>query len=862
MELFHYIYIDKDGSLSRVMTTSPVPNTMRACYTSMLKKMVVPVNPKDPTGARLLTLDTGEWKFPVLERAMRKGVEFHIQSWALSEIAKWDPIYLEDRIGKSNFAFATPKNLILFKFANHSGFDLRPLGIDIDNTKKLVKRLGEVIRLSGHAHLDEYAELGTLEYETPEDREDVDFDGMNVISRTLAELVNFKGDRGWLRVLTEKGLIKGDFVVREDDFFPKGVHVLYHTENLKPELATTGWQLVMVMKHGPSYSQNHNDQIRFMVPSVFTRDRMESDLKYLVADWWRSIKEDDGELNEYLASTQGAFDDPVAVDLRAMDRLADRLEDQARLLQTVGIPPAVLSNIAFSRTGALARKLEAGRMKDPNGRYMNHFKRMPILATHAFAGAIISWAAYHEMAGLNYGKPDDEGNYVEDGSRTFYNSRYGLVMPTQRFRDTYHLHGGFDQDDTIGMFDYDFWSSDPGHVALLKEHKVIDPALEIPDNPEDAVPAALTIRMPMGPGEYSIESVSPDMPWKHVKDIKRRVIDVATLPLPSDLVFVDADPVELVGSVDYAAEFDRTFALNMVRAQMINPNVGQYANLIMAAASIFGPDNIPAGVKTLKMEETIDTVQQEADALKFTTISNAVTSGWIALVDRVLDTQTKVDNGVLVTRIPREILIGEETIPIAQAIIDAKLVFEGDTGFMHKRMVQAIDHLRKNAEAITKKNRNETALALKVARYKVPKELRTFAIGWLRGCNGALKNVDKKFRELRREFEGEDSLNAIIRRELQIQHRVAIEELMDKYVDEIINNKRYDTLLQVMALYFVIITSKSEAHPFGDNDRVLVTPSSEDHISITELFIRACIQFNLVTRDVTLLHPSYIQDES
>lgn len=833
--MYHYLYApSRNGSPMRVLTNKVKPHVEKAYIKSKFTNKVVSLKPESDNSPILVALNTGSWDFPLLQhRAIEQGVDFRIVSYDMKTVATWDEDYLKQAVSMSNFGYASADNLVLVKFHGHSGFDLEPLGIRISNHRKLVKRLTELLRCSGHYVYDPLAEVTHQEFVTPKGEDDTTYDGMNYMRKSLARKLGFKFMRGNVRFITELGLIKGDVIVVDDDQIE--ADFVYHTENLKSEFRSDGWQLITIMKHGDVKEIGHNDQIRFNFPTLITNKVIAGDLSSFVNGWKKSLEEG-GDLHNYLTSQQTAFDDPIAIDLARVTS-ASRLEEQAELLNEVGIPPAMFSNIPYTRTGAMVRRCRTHQMRNSEKQPIPYFKKTYIPTRNAFAAAVVTFGSLTKMGNFDF-------SYMgEDGTRTFFLPGVGLVVPDSRFRDTYELHGGDDLDDTWNGYKKKFFCSDPAKLEMLIQHKVLDPSLNIPSTKEEATDeAALFIRMPNGPGEYSIERVSPDLPWCLSDEDAVETIDLANAPLPHDLAFAGATFEELEASVDYRAEYDAEFALNAIQAQTINPNVGPFANAIMAAAATFGPDSIPSSMITLRMEEAIDTVQQEADAHKFRVINDAVASMWIEFLDHVVTNKIKVDIGLLITRVPEEVRIADEKVFIGRRIKELGLVKGGITHLLHKEYNRRLTEMSDMAKAAPMKARNELELTQKLAKARIPENLMVFARDWIIGCNVALRKLDEKYSI--DELDNDSPLSTLMKRHLQEEKRRAMEAEMDRWVSQIVLNDRHDTHKQIIALYKWIVTPR-EGYPMGDIDRVFVQPSSPGAVSMLKLFIAMMTKYGM-----------------
>ena len=861
-KVFQYIFADFKGQPPyRVVTTKMSPRVAKAYAKSQVTHDVVFTEPdKHGNQAMVWALDTGEWVPALLiHRALAKGINVKVVSHDLDNVRDWvtddnggfDLTILRKKVGMVNFAYANASSAFFVYIEGYDGFDLRPLGIEIENGKKLAKRMNELMRYTAHyVYSETGATISIREFKTPPGDNPIKYDGINFIRASFAKRLGFKLPRGNMRATTHLGLIKGDCIVVPDSLLD--VDILYHTDNLKTEWKSTGFRLVTVMKHDPWHKTRHNDQVRGNFPFFIPLKTVAADLERVPNTWKTSLKEG-GELYDFLGQAEVAYDDPIALDMNLVDN-ASRLEEQRELLRANQIPEACLSNNVYTRLGALHRKMNAHRVFE-KGQKTSSFRRMFIPAGNAFSGAVVTYEALTIMAGITF--PDKKiGEKVypgEDGTRTFFHKDYGIVIPGDRFVATYDLKGGHDLDDVHSMFDIKVYCTNADKLAMLVAEGVVDPNLAIPDNPDDAVRVALSVRNPNGPGEYSIESVAESMPYAFVDESTIGTFDLARAPLPERLVYKDANPVELKSSVEYHMPFDREFAVQMILAQTQNKGVGPFANVIMAAAAVFGPNSIPNELLLLKMEEAVDTVMQEADLLKFTAIANATQQMWIAFRDIVLRDRVPVDAGLIGSkRIPPTIKVAGEDVPIGNAIVEAKLLVRGPNRMLHRRYGAIIEELIELSKDAAHESRGRTNVAQNVLKMNFGPDLEKFAEGYITYANPALRAVDKELNDVD-EDEDEDYMadstyqkrtDVLLRRLKQLRRRIAMEEKMDELVDGLVENDRYNTHLQILAVYQAIIRRGREI------DRIIVQPGTPGHTSMLRLFIEAVNMFEL-TRDVS-----------
>ena len=284
MELYHYMVpSEEDGPVCRRITNLPSKKQRLAVIESQITKRVVHIK---GSSFRVLAQDTGSWTFPLLiERANKMGVQYRADSYDIDVIKELSDEKLIELMVGVNFAWATASNFITITFKGYDGFDLSPLGLKVDNHKKLSKRLTEIIRCSGFYY---YGDITYQEFTTPEGHEDIFYDGGNAITRSFATKMGLGEDvtRINLRLLTPDGLIKGDAQVVPDHKLD--VDVLYHTENLKPELSTTDWTMATAIDHPPHHELRHDDQTRSNFSFFIPEETVVEDLKNLVRNWKKS----------------------------------------------------------------------------------------------------------------------------------------------------------------------------------------------------------------------------------------------------------------------------------------------------------------------------------------------------------------------------------------------------------------------------------------------------------------------------------------------------------------------------------------------------------------------------------------------
>lgn len=780
----------------------------------------------------VMHLDGGIYHFPLLERASARGVKFKIACFTQEYLKGLEDGKVLQMLLKANFAWGTAKQSFFVEFPDMTPgyWGLDPFGINVHNKKKLQKRLAEITRFTAHSYL---GPISMEEFPTPKGDMDIFYDGINAISSSFAKKLGFDGNRGNIRVLTPQGLIKGDAVVVH------GLHVdiLYHTLNLKDDITTDGFTMATIDNRDAIHELRHDDQSTGNLAFFFTEDVMTSDLEAMAHDYKESIAEG-GDLHNYLSDASKAFDNPLDIDL-GLIQMSETMEEQTQMLKSFGIAPAMFSNITYTRIGALVRKMKASEMEAPN---KGVYKGMFIPTRNAVSCPVATWEFYTKMCKISF--PD------QDGTRTFFDKRFGLVIPGMRFHNTAPLHGGPDSDDHYGEVEIKVFCSDPARLRNLRKYHVLDPVLNIGATAEEAVTAALTIRNPNGPGEYSIDAIDPNIPWKLRDETAVVTYDLALAPLcqaeifPKDFKF-GVIPTSVTFDRD---EFGRPEGMDMVFAQMENPQFGSFANVLMAWMQTFGDGHTPS-IMIDRLEAVVDCVQQTADAVSFRAIATSIEQMWIEYRDTVIDTQTMVDEILLKTRVRKFVGSGDDRTPIAQAIRDAGCVAPGYHTRMQKRYIDVMNELTDMSKALACITRNNLPMAVAIRELKFGVDMKNYVDEVLSKAMGGLREIGDQYND-----ENLPKANAILRRRMQVEKKEAIEKFMDSVVDKMLADPSVNEQEAVLAMYKLITTPRVRVLrsgrrwplPHGDVDRVLIQSGSKGHTSMLELFITAVAAKGLI----------------
>jgi hypothetical protein len=805
---------DEDVAV-RIITNCPSENAL----TAITRSAMLQGAPQQIEGSRqhVMAINSGNQEMPLLQRrAADKGVEFRIASFPVKTL---EPDTILKMVTKANFAYSNSSRAVFVDFKGFDGWGLAPLGIEIQNTAKLVKRLNELLRQTAHFF---YGDVNYGPFYTPEGDSDVSYDGMNIMSKEFAKKMNFKGTRGSFRLDVEEGVIKGDVIVV--DHIPGGLDVLYHPENLKTEFATTGWTLATVADHAPLHQVAYDDQSRGNFNFFLNHETVKADLIRFVKENISKVEEG-GELHNYLISMS---EEPVVGQSNGLDTLSGTLHAQGAKLTEAGLPNATFANLTFTTLNALTRKMNASKIGKTD-----LYKKMFIPVSNAFVGAVLSYEIYTKMAG--------QVTLGESGGRTFFDQATGLVIPGDRFEKTFDLHGGWDHDDSVCVYAIKVYCSDMERAKVLHSTGVLDENLAFSSTPDRAVLAGLMIRRPNGPGEYSIEAISPDLPFHKFNMDTIPVIDLADAPLSQSEVFANTEMGQIPTSVNYDGDYDKEDAFSAICAQAVNPGVGTFANVLIAWSATFGSDNVPVHMVG-KMEDVVDILEQTADEVSFSAISLAVEQMWVDFRDKVIFTGTTVEPSLLIGRVPMQLGYGDDLVLIGKAIQDMGLVTknsEGPEGQLQALYAKAIRRLGNLARSTANSTRNDLDLAVHIRNMEFAPQQMSTVQDWYKVAYGRLSKLDREYREL------DADAHAVARRHNQVGRKAAMESLMDQLVDMVCSLTNDNTDWFMLALYKFIVTP-TEKFPNGNVDRVFTQPSTKGKPSMLDLFVDACRTIELI----------------
>jgi hypothetical protein len=432
----------------------------------------------------------GDTKYRVEIHPLFKKTKMGAEAYDPSENPMKDNVAI--RWSTSDFHF------VLRVLGNTGWLDsLNKIGLTVGNSKKMAKRLQELVRQTA-AYM--YAETLNIDIVNPTDLgiDDKEVDGISAISRSFAIKLfenNKHASREWidakikdvksgkttvvsLRVLTPSGLIKGNAIIVKDEMI-NGYDIKTFTPNIKPELKTNGWYWTTIE---PSYGRlplKTDDltlAIYHKVAGIIDKDLLLSTLKSSTDD--QVDKMINGDPNDWLKqviqnSEADSNDKNTRSTLKRIDQLVDKLEEiglsieSSQLLMYLKANSfAMMYGVVDPLSQPVANKFA---FKQDNGAWM------PV--PYGFRAHIMTKKAL-ELFGFKFKNKSYEGFYHEES--------HCFVVPSEFFIANYENHGGFDLDDTINVMIRDFYTED-GQKTLC----------------------AFLLRNPNDFGEWSVIPVSP-----------------------------------------------------------------------------------------------------------------------------------------------------------------------------------------------------------------------------------------------------------------------------------------------------------------------------------------------------------------
>lgn len=631
----------------------------------------------------LVEVHNGDWVYPALERLNRKGIKFRLGSISIKDLEteiSSRALTVESLVNGSTFSWANASYafFLYVEGMDRESFTLEAMDMIALDAKKTPKRLQEIARSCQMRKSGQFSNLNWLmledsdmenreiEYEnslgnwpaareevtvqiSPEDRENL-YDGMVVVSqsfmremcykmddghnkkRLIAMIMGNRIDRFIFRLLTPYGLVKGLGLCRPDNVMTHDV--VFHVSALKPELMSDG-----DVYHATAFIHENIHTAMWDMQStfhnhdwLFTEERFKQDSELLTQDIKASL--DNNEVPDFILNQIKHGHDDSGV--RNIEPVSAGWKTGVVRWIEAGLELSASANFNKLALGSVENQMASARR---NNRWW-----LPM--SNAFMATVNTYEALKYMANMDL--PEDKRNVV------FYLENVGVVIPGERFVKTRFLHDTWDQDGDQAKFVWiKIWCSQNGldKLETLREDHVIPRDMIVPGTPEEAIDVCVIIRSPNGPGGYSIQYFDADtMPWHRCNKDRVPVIDMNIAPFGMERLLETSEKGTIPHSVEYSSRMiTRQNVSRMINAQLSNPNVGAYANLIMAYAATMGinyPQWLPAN-----SNDVIDTNQQEADVVSFKYLAKGMDEMRSVIVDEILNEQVPVDKFVFNTRL-------------------------------------------------------------------------------------------------------------------------------------------------------------------------------------------------------------------
>lgn len=790
----------------------------------------------------IMEVNTADWVYPRLEELSRRGISFRLGSIPIKQLVKEiEQGWISDvptLVNDCTFAWANASYafFLILDNAKDTVFALDELGLVATDSKKLSKRLQEITRivqmrscertLKGNIVELDYKILTTEDMGLPE----IYVDGMVAIRKSfavrmcfampdghekrkkIAKINNGRMGRLIFRCTTPEGLIKGLAVICDDSQLE--ADVVCHASALKKELSTTSefsW-------YATAFEHPHLHTAMWDMQSMFnnhtwllTEQRFTQDVVSMLDEFKKEIESN--RIPDWIIYQETeSHDDSEAP---AMDHAVTGWKKSYQRWQAAGMDIESSSNLLFMAFGSMKNQMSAARR---NSRWW-------IPMSNAFMATVNTWEALKYLAGFDM--PEEKRNLV------FFDERFGVVIPGGRFAETADLHDTWDQDgDQAKFIRIKLWSSSPilsldglNHQEL-REQYVIPADLEVPCTPKDAIDVCVVIRSPNGPGGYSIERFDADtMPWLRACEERIPVIDLANAPAGMNTLLGNVEMGEIPTSVEYSKDgtFSKDRATSMISAQMNNPGVGAYANLIMAQSAIFGP-SYPSVLPAIG-NDIIDCVQQTSDALAFAYVKNGLAGMRQSMVMQIASTRTPVDRFVYETRLMNGLDDLQHEL-VEPFVVKGKFTTMDDLFGVALKDVEESTRSMSFTRRLSGQTRNFVMETIPV----LPSSTQQWARSIWRKYDIRLQDADRAYAESVAESKSRVFTAFCEWERTQKIHKI----VSDLYAE--VAETAYPSKYAV-ALYRWIIDPKATGKPYGVSDRVIFQNGDDETQTVMDLLI-------------------------
>lgn len=523
------------------------------------------------------------WRMRLLEeRVAAKGGVFRVERFTLTPetLGSWSfqgSSYGYSELGSAGISVTK----IMVRDANGEfvDWDTFPsyLGIEVQNSTKVTKRLHELVR---EALFSDYSEdtmprIHCVEF-SPEKEKAVD--GLQAISvsfalRMAGQIPNEETGRRLIkaiktgalvrvnyRMLSPLGLIKGDAIIVPDAQLKRqhGVEADLYTPsingemvNLKSEIRTTDWFIQTMEPHHAHGEAWTNDQLLGLLSEqgkwFFDAELLKEDLTSYIEEFKAELASGEGIPSRLIGFTEGDFGEP------GEDKLRNLLGDMSNRWTLSGMRMQESSSMMGRVGRGLAEKLAASYFPKVGKAKI----RMPI--RHAAYLYVATQSILESICGY-----DLEWNGYDKSKSFYHQATHSWVNPDDQFIASYDRHGGWDLDDSV--------------IVALRNFVLEDGTVKL---------MAAEFRMPCGFGEYNIVDVDDtDFPayftWNEMP-----TVSMADRPL-----FIEELRQEVIGLPENTEEAPSTYtpkwASHLLDLAGINPGIGAYVNPLIAAGGILG----------------------------------------------------------------------------------------------------------------------------------------------------------------------------------------------------------------------------------------------------------------------------------
>lgn len=821
-------YVDAKGQLrrksieQRVVSTT-IPQRFLADYTRSLETNA-------PSGD-IYALKLGAYYFPFLNHIL-KGRNWTLMSVGMDALAI-KPGMIEEKLGRSTFAFANASQAYFLKVDGAETHGLEQFGVSTKHAKKLSKRLQEVTRLSktglvtddwnllvdGYSGLDPMDTDGKIWisqsfaariYETIPNKQDRD--------NNVRECLNGHKHEVIFRAVTDRGLIKGNAIIQSDAKLFRGgkqYDIICDTEAVKGELSFTeggphkGLMLVTAWDYENLHVAAWDAQSQVNFPQVLSHSKQLNDLLHLMSTVRQSINA--GEIPEFLHLGEDAHnEDGVPV----MEQLSELFHLSHVRWQAHGLDIRLAQNLLYMALNGVVKRMEGDTNNSRNG----FLKKTWLPMTNAAAMSVVTWENISVMGGANI--------KTQNGDKCFYHKHYGLVMPSERFRLTYALHDGWDQDDVLRILKVKVYSSKKSMTTLCKEHGSVPFDSDIPDKKSAARMMVFTWRTPNASGGWAIEEFDFSTWPKELAELETddvQTINLADLPLP---LTAQLEKVA-VGVLPSSTEYTKTAltmeqSRNMIEAQLSNPGVGRFVNPLIAWASATeGKSYFP--IMPCILNDAVDSMQQGYDMAEF----SAIGSGVMSMISQIIEHQVPVDRSVGMTRFSDDVWAQFNLV-------------EGPQTKFQLAYRQAIKTLKSELRDRSLQMRNEQDVAVLIkSDPTITINGQLFIAKWTK----VLRQIDGAF-----ERDMQWANNVFLKASAQHQRINATKKAIADMMDEV-NSWGDKKHARVLSIWKYILTPV-KGMPLAHVDRLIFQPAAKGQQNLMDVLIEALIMKGLASKPV------------